>query len=247
MKEVGFVSCGFVALSLNSANAKKKTNFPNTQEFAMLLGFSKLPAKPGGSSPTCWVIPLFWEPLLCRNVGVQPWLWENWFHGGSRRIWMGNWRDHPGDEKNRKTAVFSLPKMADNHLKFLNLKFYCKEADTKNIFRFSRWKMSKTWFFCKSNIFALSLKVATPTWNVGWKMSFLLGARIPRKCHVIFRDCTWDPKQSNAYTYITNVSFSCHDFSLCNAPPETKPLSLHAWISRKIHEKLLNISYDYQY
>lgn len=123
----------FCGLKFNIANAltNKLSEHPG---ICYACKGPKLPKTSGGSSPTCWVIPLFWEPLLCRNVGVQLWLWENWFHGGSRRIWMGNWRDHPGDEKNRTTAGFSLPKMADNHLKFLNLEILLQRGWYKKIF-----------------------------------------------------------------------------------------------------------------
>ena len=104
--------------------------FNKTRSLLCLLG-TKIILQSGGSTPTCWVIPLSWEPLLPRNVGVQPWLWENWFHGGSRRIWMGNWRDLGLRwQETPKNHCFFLPKMAQNHLKFLNLKSYCKEADT---------------------------------------------------------------------------------------------------------------------
>ena len=53
--------------------------------------------------------------------------------------------------------------MADNHLKFLNLKSYCKEADTPIHFQKFKVEDVQNVVLYKSNTFALSLKVATPT------------------------------------------------------------------------------------
>ena len=111
------------------------------------------------------------ETLECsfgcgRTGSMEKVVGFRWATGG--RIWVTRKIEQP--------LVFPFPE-ADNHLKFLNLKSYCKEADTPiHVQKFKVEDVQDVVLY-KSNIFALRLKVATPTWNVGWKMSFLLGAR----------------------------------------------------------------------